>query len=94
MIENKEKCPTCGWPWHVIEKRPNGYSFCEYGHKWKTGSTLKIEDNQKHIERLEIRICELLKERDQYDKQRRAAMEKVEEYRAKYQELLKGINNE
>ncbi|WP_316200871.1 MULTISPECIES: hypothetical protein [unclassified Bradyrhizobium] len=26
------RCPTCGEPGHMMEKRPNGYTFCIEGH--------------------------------------------------------------
>ena len=35
----------------------------------------------KKIEQLELRIAELIKERDEYDKRRREAIESANEYR-------------
>ncbi len=44
--------------------------------------------NNTYIEQLERRVAELIKERDEYDARRRDAMEKVEEWRRKYWELV------
>ena len=90
-----ENCPICSKPCVGRERHMNGYSFCVDGHKWKTGNDqfMKSFGIQTHIEGLELRIAELIVERNQYDERRRDAMEKVEEYRAKYQELLKGGTN-
>jgi hypothetical protein len=47
----------------------------------ETQTTKSDGGSQPEIERLELRIAELIKERDQYDARRREAMEKLEEYR-------------
>jgi hypothetical protein len=55
-----------------------------------TNDTSKDMKTVRYVEQLETRIAELITERDEYDKRRRAAMEKCEEWRVRYNSKLKG----
>jgi hypothetical protein len=59
----------------------------QFKEKYKPIKTEREGMKNKEIEKLELRVAELIKERDQYHKQLQEAHGKTEEWRVKYQQL-------
>ena len=59
---------------------------------FKRGHNAFNNPYQDDIERLELRVADLIKERDEYDKRRRAAIELANKYKGLYDDLLEKHN--